>query len=114
MRANVELLDVHQPTRRAGVQDMLQVIVTLPMALRTQLLKSSGVDGVFVQPFVETPQNKVAYQDVPLPASTSLLTAIRQVQFLAEKAFGVVTFASGFLHPCETKRFQRNGFPDSS
>ena len=96
MKAKVDFLDVRQPTRKAGVQDMLQVIVTLPMTSWTQILKSSGVDGVFVRPFVETDQDKLAYRNVPLPAGTTLPAANRQAQFLGEKAFGVVTYAAGF------------------
>ena len=64
MRPKVDFLDVRQPTRKAGVQDMLQVIVTLPMTSWTQILKSSGVDGVFVRPFVESDQDNVFYRDV--------------------------------------------------
>ena len=96
MRSKVDFLDVRQPTRKAGVQDMLQVIVTLPMSSWTQILRSSGVDGVFVRPFVETDQDKLAYRDVPLPAGTTLSAAIRQAQFLGEKTFGVVLHAAGF------------------
>ena len=59
-------------------------------------MRSSGVDGVFVRPFVETDQDKLAYRDVPLPSSTTLSAAIRQAQFLGEKAFGVVPYAAGF------------------
>ena len=82
MRSKVEFLDVRQPTRLAGVPDMLQVIVTLPISSWTQILRSSGLDGVFVRPFVESDQDKLAYRDVPLPAGTTLSAAIRQAQFL--------------------------------
>ena len=95
MRAKVDFLDVRQPIRKADVQDMLQVIVVVPMLSWTQILRSSGVGGVFARPFVETNQDKLAHRDVPLPAGTTLSAAIRQAQFLGEKAFGVVPYAAG-------------------
>ena len=52
--ANVEFLDVRPPTRIAGVNDGLQMNVFAPVSAITKLLRSNGLDGIFVRQFIES------------------------------------------------------------
>ena len=85
MRAKVEFLDVRQPTRLAGVPDMLQVIVTLPISSWTQILRSSGLDGVFVRPFVESNQDKLAIETCRSPQARRFRLQFGKLNFLEKK-----------------------------
>ena len=58
--------------------------------------RASGLDGVFVRPFIENDQDRLLYRAAPFTLDISSAAAVRQANFFGEKAFGVVTFARGF------------------
>ena len=58
-------------------------------------LRASGLDGVFVRPFIENDQDRLLYRAAPFALDISLAAAVRQANFFGEKAFGVVPFARG-------------------
>ena len=96
LRAKISFWDVSNPTRPAGATDSLQSIVYLPASSLITALRSSGLDGVFVRPFIESDQDRMLYRAAPLPLDISLESAVRQASFFGEKAYGVVPFAHGF------------------
>ena len=96
LRAQVEFLDVRPPTRIAGANDGLQVVVFVPASAWIQILRASGLDGIFVRQFMETDQDRSVYRAVPMPVEATLGTSLGQAKFLADKAFGVVPYGSGF------------------
>ena len=57
LRAKVDFLDVRPPTRFAGAPDVLQVITFLPASSCVQVLRASGIDGVFNRPSIENDQD---------------------------------------------------------
>ena len=99
-------LDVSNPTRPAGATDNLQSIVYLPASSLITALRSSGLDGVFVRPFIESDQDRMIYRAAPLPMDVSLESAVRQAYFFGEKAYGVVPFACGFAVRVNTVDYQ--------
>ena len=95
-RAKANFLDVRPPTRIAGARDGLQVIVFLPVSACIQILRASGLDGIFVRQFIENDKDRQIYKAVPMPVGATLATCIGQAQCLGDKAFGVVPYGSGF------------------
>ena len=95
-RAKVEFLDVRPPTRQAGVEDVLQIVVFVPASGFTILLRASGKDGVITRPFFESDADKNMYRCVPLDTGISVQAALRQADFLGDQAFGVIATSRGF------------------
>ena len=62
MRAKVEFLDVHPPTRVAGTKGALQVVVFVPRTAWIQTRRASGLDGIFVRQFIESDQDRLMYR----------------------------------------------------
>ena len=89
-RAKVEFLDVRPPTRQAGVEDVLQIVVFVFAFAFTILLRASGKDGVITRPFFESDADKNMYRCVPLDTGISVQAALRQADFLGDQAFGVI------------------------
>ena len=58
LRKTISFLDVSQPTRPAGATASLQAIVFMPANSLIPALRASGVDGVFVRPFIENDQDR--------------------------------------------------------
>ena len=106
LRAKISFLDVSNPTRPAGATDSLQSIVYLPASSLITALRSSGLDGVFVRPFIESDQDRMIYRAAPLPLDMSLVSAVRQAAFFGDKAYGVVPFAHGFGIRVKTADYQ--------
>ncbi len=106
LRAKVEFLDVRPPTRPAGAEDLLQVVVFVSTVSFVPLLRAGGKDGVIVRPYFESDADKQVYRSVPLAVGTSLAAAVRQAEFLGEKAFGVVATAQGFGVRVKTESFE--------
>ena len=88
LRSKIAFMDVSQPTRPAGSTDSLQAIVFMPANSLVPALRASGLDGVFVRPFIENDQDRLLYRAAPFALDISLAAAVR--------AFGVVPFARGF------------------
>ena len=97
IRAKVEFLDVGLPIRFAGALGMLQLILSLLISSWAQMSRASGLDCVFVTPFVETHQDNLAYRVVQLLAGTTLPAAIRQVDFLERKRLELYLLQQGFV-----------------
>ena len=96
LRAKVQYVDVRLPTRIAGSPDMLQVSVFMSTSSWTQVLRANSVDGVSLWHFFENNQNKLVYRARPFPKNTILSAAIRQSQFLGDKAVEKVCHEAGF------------------
>ena len=96
LRAKISFLDINNPTRPAGTTDSLQAIVYMSAISLIPALRASGLDGVFVRPFIESDQDRLLYRAAPLPIGVSLETSVRQAAFFGEKAYGVVPYARGF------------------
>ena len=107
LRAKVDFLDVRPPTRFAGAPDVLQVIIFLPASSCVQVLRASGIDGVFNRPFIENDQDRSIYRVVPMPMDATLQVSIRKAQFIAGKAFGVVSYGAGFGIRVKSENFQQ-------
>ena len=100
------VLDVSNPTRPAGATDSLQSIVYLLATSLITALRASGLDGVFVRPFIESDQDRLIYRAAPLPMDISLESDVRQAGFFSEKAYRVVPFARGFGVRVKTADYQ--------
>ena len=48
------------------------------------------------RPFMENDLDRLIYRVVPTPVDATLQVCLRQTQFIADKAFGVVPYGSGF------------------
>ena len=89
-------LHVSQLTRLADATDSLHAIVLMPANFLISAFRASGVDGVFMRPFIESDQNRLLYRAVPFPLETALQAAVRQANLFGDKAFGVNSFARTF------------------
>ena len=81
LRAKAEFLDVRPPARIVRANDGLQVIVFVP-APWIQILRASGLGGMFVRQFCEIDEDLSLYRAVPMSVDTALTTCLGQAQFL--------------------------------
>ena len=56
---------------------------------------------------MENDQDRAIYRTVPMPVDATLATCIGQAQFLREKAFGVVSYGSGFCIRIKSCDFEK-------
>ena len=63
-------------------------------------------DGVIARPYFEADGDRQTYRSVPLPLGISLAAAVRQADFLGEKAFGVVATGQGFGVRVKSETFE--------
>ena len=76
--------------------ETVQAVTTVPLKLRSCLLRHSGKDGFLTRTFAEATTGLGELATVPLPEGTPLSGALQKAAFLAEKALGVVTTRRGF------------------
>ena len=99
LRATVEFLNVHSPTRFAGAPDVLKVMTCLPVSLCVYVFWAIGIDVIFNRPFIENDHDRLIYRVAPMPMDATLPVRFPKAKFLAEtNTFGVVSYwlVSGF------------------
>ena len=96
-RVGVSVLDVHPPTRLAGQEDTLQIVVQVQSGQGLlKLLGSSGMDGVWVREFWDASSDRDRYKIVPLPLDMSSQQASDKATFLGSVCVGVMPCGRGF------------------
>ena len=78
------------------MSDALQVVASVELPDRENVLKASGLDGVFTRPFINADSEKNEFKMAPFPVDITLETARRKAAFFGDRAYGVVTNAKGF------------------
>ena len=94
-KAAAVVLDTKQATTSDVGGRSIQVIAFISLKCMTTALKASGLDGVFVRPFMSK-ESVDPYKVVPLPSAVSLEEAQSKAKFLGELAFGIVSMRKGF------------------
>ena len=83
----------------------MQAVAVNPSKHKQKALSSSGLDGVFVRPFIMNDEDRAAFRVVPFPDKTTLDAALRQAKFLGEIASGVVEMRKGYGVRVKAEKF---------
>eukprot|EP00973_Karenia_brevis_P004306 590178-Karenia_brevis.AAC.1 len=88
------------------VDQTVQVIVLVKRVHRAEILRKSGLQGMFTRPFYEKQEDNVEFRNVPLPLSHDLDSAQRVAVGLGDRAFGVLPKGKGYAVRVRTQNYE--------
>ena len=106
-KASAEVVDTKPATTSDVGGPSIQVVAFVAKDCLLGVLKASGVDGVFVRPFVTKDSGPGDFKVVLLPPGIALEEARSKAKFLGDMAAGIVSTKKGFGIRVEAANFEK-------